>query len=183
MSLFVFHGTPDHKEYLEARFPKHGTQKIFEFKGALFRYSHTQLSEEGKEFDVLLRPGESLPASIDEVHADNKLRDEFAKAALVASLSHLQNQVVLGSGTAEGIKQIAEDCYLMADAMLLARDASAGIELEKLVADRDKLLSVVKLIPLGVHPANENDDFRPCVCSQCNLAIEAKAVLEGRDAS
>lgn len=49
------------------------------------------------------------------------LRDYFAGKALICSLSHEKNMVCLGGHQLDQIKNIAEDCYLMAEAMLKAR--------------------------------------------------------------
>lgn len=49
------------------------------------------------------------------------LRDYFAGLVLMASYTHEKNQVCLGGGDNSSIKQIAEDCYKAADAMMEAR--------------------------------------------------------------
>lgn len=54
-------------------------------------------------------------------HLGMTLLDYFAGQALVASLSHTQNQVLVGANDQEAMRGMAEDCYDMASHMLKAR--------------------------------------------------------------
>jgi len=56
--------------------------------------------------------------------AEEKLRDEFAKQALIAIAPIAWEEIDRYSSDAALMEQIAESCYLMADAMLKARKAS-----------------------------------------------------------
>ena len=52
---------------------------------------------------------------------DEKLRDEFAKHALIALTPIAWKQSAQYSTEADLMRQVAESCYLMADAMMEAR--------------------------------------------------------------
>lgn len=52
---------------------------------------------------------------------DEKLRDEFAKQALVALTTIAWEQSAQYLTEADLMRQVAESCYLMADAMMEAR--------------------------------------------------------------
>ena len=69
-----------------------------------------------------------IASVIDEAFAEvaakyvGVLRDKFAGDALIATLSHEKNMVCLGAGQTDEIYSMAQDCYLMAEAMLKARE-------------------------------------------------------------
>lgn len=76
---------------------------------------------EFKPGDKVSDNGVIMEAADKYKHENRKfLRRQYAIAALTATLSHERNMVCLGSGLQTEIKNMAEDCFVMADAMLKA---------------------------------------------------------------
>ncbi len=119
ITLKVYKNSPEHGEYMNARFPKdrrhHScSNETFEYEGNRWKYQVTSFDDNG-DYDLLWRPDGKEPELI---ASDATLRDELAMAAMQGILS---NHAMANSVCDLSAKWVAEGAYRMADAMLKAR--------------------------------------------------------------
>lgn len=111
------------------------------------------------------------------------LRDWFAGKALQGLASNpMGAEAFTQCGENVSISALA---YHLAGSMIEARNRTDATDrtdaehdsIELVRKERNDLLAIVEQISLSIHPPNPNDDGKPCICSQCELAIQARAVL------
>lgn len=123
ITLKVYKNSPEHGEYMEARFPKdrrhHSCSNgTFEYEGHRWKYQVTSFDDNG-DYDLLWRPDGKEP---ELMASDATLRDYFAAKALNAVIIGIYNEA-----TSQGVyhnwseDEFATEAYKMADAMLKAR--------------------------------------------------------------
>ena len=119
ITLKVYKDSPEHSEYMEARFPKdrrhHScSNETFEYEGHRWKYQVTSFDDNG-DYDLLWRPDGK---ESELMESDATLRDQFAMAAMNGILS---NHCMIGNVTEQSVVWVAKESYQMADAMLKAR--------------------------------------------------------------
>lgn len=119
ITLKVYKDSPEHSEYMAARFPKdrrhHScSNETFEFKGHRWKYEVTSFDDNG-DYDLLWRPDAKEP---ELMLADISFRDYVATEAMNGILS---NHCMIDNVTEQSAAWVAKESYQMADAMLKAR--------------------------------------------------------------
>lgn len=119
ITLKVYKNSPEHGEYMEARFPKdrrhHScSNETFEYEGHRWKYQVTSFDDNG-DYDLLWRPDSNEPELME---SDATLRDKLAMEAMNGILS---NHCMIDNVTEQSVVWVAKESYLMADAMLKAR--------------------------------------------------------------
>ncbi|MDS0790041.1 hypothetical protein OSB94_18265 [Proteus vulgaris] len=119
ITLKVYKESPEHSEYMVARFPKdrrhHScSNETFEYKGHRWKYEATSFDDNG-DYDLLWRPDAKEP---ELMLADISFRDYVATEAMNGILS---NHCMIDNVTEQSVVWVAKESYLMADAMLKAR--------------------------------------------------------------
>ncbi|EMH0084758.1 hypothetical protein RGF86_001049 [Proteus mirabilis] len=118
IKLKVYKESPEHSEYMAARFPKdrrhhYCSNEAFEFKGHRWKYEVTSFDDNG-DYDLLWRPDAKEP---ELMLADISFRDYVATEAMNGILVNTERNQFSFSETGE----IASKAYELADAMLKAR--------------------------------------------------------------
>ncbi|HCZ9066183.1 hypothetical protein ACK4QE_02810 [Proteus mirabilis] len=118
ITLKVYKDSPEHSEYMEARFPKdrrhHSfSNETFEYEGHRWKYQVTSFDDNG-DYDLLWRPDGNEP---ELMASDATIRDYFAAKAMNGILVNTERNQFSFSETGE----IASKAYELADAMLKAR--------------------------------------------------------------
>ena len=121
ITLKVYKDSEEYEEYRNARFPKTGnytvgTPATFEFKGHRWKYQVTSFDDNG-DYDLLWRPDGKEP---ELMLADISFRDYLAAEAMNAMITTAATPVL--TSMAELENHIAKTAYVMADAMLNARE-------------------------------------------------------------
>ncbi|MEQ5326963.1 hypothetical protein [Proteus sp. fly-1008] len=121
ITLKVYKDSPEHSEYMEARFPKdrrhHScSNETFEYEGHRWKYQVTSFDDNG-DYDLLWRPDSNDP---ELMATDATLRDYFASKCMPAIISTLNGPVVFEECKGD-FDLYAKQAYVMADAMLKAR--------------------------------------------------------------
>ncbi len=120
ITLKIYKNSPEHREYMNARFPKdrrhHScSNETFEFKGHRWKYQVTSFDDNG-DYDLLWRPDGKEP---ELMASDATIRDYFAKAAMQSLITHFDYGCI---GFDERyMNEFAKEAYQIADAMLKAR--------------------------------------------------------------
>ncbi|MGJ3354682.1 hypothetical protein [Providencia sp. Je.9.19] len=117
ITLKVYKNSPEHGEYMNARFPKdrrhHScSNETFEYEGHRWKYQVTSFDDNG-DYDLLWRPDGKEP---ELMASDATLRDKFAMAALPIAWKAKEDGYYEGDD-----EDVAACAYQMADAMLKAR--------------------------------------------------------------
>lgn len=122
-TIKVYKNSPEHGEYMKARFPDGSrSNSTFEYAGHRWGYRYTSFDDKG-DYDLLYRFDDEPDVQSLTVN-DATLRDYFAAKAMQGDWAS-QND---GSGYFAGrrddcsLHTAAEMYYLMADAMLIARE-------------------------------------------------------------
>jgi len=114
-TMKVYKNSPDHSAYLAARFDKEKTGQSFEFAGHRWAYDTTSFDDAG-DYDQLFRfDDEPYPEEVTATTEDLTIRDYFATSAM---------QALLSGDPCGRFDATAKDAYLVAEAMLRAREAS-----------------------------------------------------------
>lgn len=119
ITLKVYKDSPEHSEYMEARFPKdrrhHScSNETFEYEGHRWKYQVTSFDDNG-DYDLLWRPDGKEP---ELMASDATLRDYLAAKAMQGILA---NPAQLDNVNDKSAEWVSRDAYLVADAMLKAR--------------------------------------------------------------
>lgn len=119
ITLKVYKDSPEHGEYMAARFPKDRhhyscLNETFEYKGHRWRYEVTSFDDNG-DYDLLWRPDGKEP---DLMLTDISFRDHLAAKAMNGILT---NTTIIDELPDSHIEWVATIAYEMADAMLKAR--------------------------------------------------------------
>lgn len=118
ITLKVYKDSPEHSEYMEARFPKdrrhHSfSNETFEYEGHRWKYQVTSF-DDNCDYDLLWRPDGN---ETELMASDATIRDYFAAKAMNGILVNTERNEFSFSKTGE----IASKAYELADAMLKAR--------------------------------------------------------------
>ncbi|MCB4855895.1 hypothetical protein LHV25_12900 [Providencia rettgeri] len=113
ITLKVYKNSPEHGEYMNARFPKDRSHhscsnETFEYKGHRWKYQVTSFDDNG-DYDLLRRPDGKEP---ELMASDATLRDYFAAKYMGGCGADPQSDAYFIT---------ADLAYKMADAMLKAR--------------------------------------------------------------
>ncbi|EMN0830541.1 hypothetical protein R8H71_003362 [Providencia rettgeri] len=119
ITLKVYKDSPEHGEYMAARFPKdrrhHScSNETFEYKGHRWKYQVTSFDDNG-DYDLLWRPDGKEP---ELMLADISFRDYLAAEAMNGILT---NPAIIDTLTSSTLEWVAGSAYDVADAMLKAR--------------------------------------------------------------
>lgn len=122
ITLKVYKNSPEHGEYMEARFPKdrrhHScSNETFEYEGHRWKYQVTSFDDNG-DYDLLWRPDGKEP---ELMLADISFRDYLAAEAMNAMISTIPLPWSLREQCEGDFYNTAQSAYKMADAMLKAR--------------------------------------------------------------
>lgn len=122
ITLKVYKDSPEHKDYMNARFPKAGkytvgTPATFEFKGHRWKYEVTSFDDNG-DYDLLWRPDGKKP---ELMLADISFRDYVAAEALNSMIATLPRPFTVIEECEGDFEWLAKQAYKRADAMLKAR--------------------------------------------------------------
>lgn len=122
ITLKVYKDSPEHGEYMAARFPKDRhhyscLNETFEYKGHRWRYEVTSFDDNG-DYDLLWRPDGKEP---DLMLTDISFRDHLAAEAMNAMISTIPLPWSLREQYEGDFYDTAQSAYKMADAMLKAR--------------------------------------------------------------
>lgn len=118
ITLKVYKDSPEHSEYMEARFPKdrrhHScSNETFEYEGHRWKYQVTSFDDNG-DYDLLWRPDGKEP---ELMLADISFRDYVATEAMAGILVNTARN----GYEFDKANEIAAKAYELADAMLKAR--------------------------------------------------------------
>lgn len=117
-TIKVYKNSPEHGDYLKARFPDGSrSNSTFEYAGHRWGYRYTSFDDKG-DYDLLYRFDDEPDVQSLTVN-DATLRDYFAAKAMQGILS---NPGQLDNVNKEAAEWISRDAYLVADAMLRARE-------------------------------------------------------------
>ncbi|EFV42431.2 hypothetical protein HMPREF0864_00760 [Enterobacteriaceae bacterium 9_2_54FAA] len=120
-TLKVYKDSETYPDYMKVRFDKTNTGTSFPFNGHRWAYEHTAFDDSG-DYDLLYRfDDEPYPEeksnSVDELTA----RDYFAAKAMASIVRRYDGHSFGGGPKSPQYKELAEDSYFIADAMLKAR--------------------------------------------------------------
>lgn len=123
-TMKVYKNSDDHAAYLKARFDSARNGQSFEWAGHRWAYEVTSFDDAG-DYDLLYRfDDHPYPEEVLVTTDDLKVRDYFAAEALGLCFAQYINHAEV-EGFQDGWRDgVAADAYLMADAMLKAREAS-----------------------------------------------------------
>lgn len=123
-TMKVYKESAKHPSYLEARFGKGKTGNSFLFEGHRWAYEHTSFDDDG-DYDLLYRfDDKPYPEDVSVTTDDMTIRDYFAAKAMAAIVRRWDGHSFGGGPESPQYKELAEDAYHIADAMLRAREAS-----------------------------------------------------------
>lgn len=123
-TMKVYKESAKHPSYLEARFGKGKTGNSFLFEGHRWAYEHTSFDDDG-DYDLLYRfDDKPYQEEVSVTTDDLTIRDYFAAKAMAAIVRRWDGHSFGGGPESPQYKELAEDAYYIADAMLRAREAS-----------------------------------------------------------
>ncbi|WP_285112738.1 hypothetical protein [Leclercia adecarboxylata] len=123
-TMKVYKNSPDHSAYLAARFDKEKAGHSFEFAGHRWAYDATSFDDAG-DYDLLYRfDDKPYPEEVSVTTDDMTIRDYFAAKAMAAIVRRWDGHSFGGGPESPQYKELSEDAYHIADAMLRAREAS-----------------------------------------------------------
>ncbi|ELS5415973.1 TPA: hypothetical protein ACNV46_001159 [Citrobacter freundii] len=115
-TMKVYASSPEYGAYLKSRFGGDKSGQSFEWAGHRWAYEVTSFDDAG-DYDLLYRfDDKPYPEEVSVTTDDMTIRDYFATA-------YMQG-VAAKSGALYDRKDLANEAYQMADAMLRAREAS-----------------------------------------------------------
>lgn len=124
-TMKVYKNSAEHRAYLKARFDKSNAGQSFEWAGHRWTYDMTSFDDSG-DYDLLYR-FDDQPYPESNANEDLSIRDQLAAMAMngyLANAWQAEELESLGESSAIQMATVAEISYLMADAMLRAREAS-----------------------------------------------------------
>lgn len=123
-TMKVYKESAKHPSYLEARFGKGKTGNSFLFEGHRWAYEHTSFDDDG-DYDLLYRfDDKPYQEEVSVTTDDLTIRDYFAAKAMAAIVRRWDGHSFGGGPESPQYKELAEDAYFIADAMLRARESS-----------------------------------------------------------
>ena len=115
-TMKVYKNSDDHAAYLKARSDSARNGQSFEWAGHRWAYKVTSFDDAG-DYDLLYRfDDKPYPEEVSVTTDDMTIRDYFAAKAMQGIISSECNY--------GAFSDLASDAYSIADAMLLAREAS-----------------------------------------------------------
>ncbi len=115
-TMKVYKNSDDHAAYLKARSDSARNGQSFEWAGHRWAYEVTSFDDAG-DYDLLYRfDDKPYPEEVSVTTDDMTIRDYFAAKAMQGIISSECNY--------GAFSDLASDAYSIADAMLLAREAS-----------------------------------------------------------
>ncbi|HEY2455182.1 MAG TPA: hypothetical protein VGI71_21690 [Scandinavium sp.] len=122
-TMKVYKKSADHAAYLKARFDKSNAGQSFEWAGHRWAYDMTSFDDSG-DYDLLYRFDETpYPEEVSVTTDDMTIRDYFAAKAMQGIFAS-GTSLNIGPSHHDEMDGLATTFYLMADAMLKAREAS-----------------------------------------------------------
>ena len=123
-TMKVYKNSDDHAAYMKARSDGARNGQSFEWAGHRWAYEVTSFDDAG-DYDLLYRFDDK--PYLEEVSVttdDMTIRDYFASKAMAAIVRRWDGHSFGGGPESPQYKELAEDAYHIADAMLRAREAS-----------------------------------------------------------
>ena len=115
-TMKVYASSPEYGAYLKSRFGGDKRGQSFEWSGHRWAYEVTSFDDAG-DYDLLYRfDDKPYPEEVSVTTDDMTIRDYFAAKAMQGIISSECNY--------GAFSDLASDAYSIADAMLLAREAS-----------------------------------------------------------
>lgn len=123
-TMKVYTKSPEHSAYLKARFERTKSGQSFEWAGHRWAYEVTSFDDNG-DYDLLYRFDDMpYPEEVAVTAADLTIRDYFAAKAMAAIVRRWDGHSFGGGPESPQYKELAEEAFYIADAMLRARKAS-----------------------------------------------------------
>ena len=123
-TMKVYANSPEYGAYLKSRFGSDKRGQSFEWAGHRWAYEVTSFDDAG-DYDLLYRfDDKPYPEEVSVNTDDMTIRDYFAAMAMAAIVRRYDGHSFGGGPESPQYKELAEDAYHIADAMLRAREAS-----------------------------------------------------------
>ena len=123
-TMKVYKNSDDHAAYMKARSDGARNGQSFELAGHRWAYEVTSFDDAG-DYDLLYRfDDKPYPEEVSVTTDDMTIRDYFASKAMAAIVRRWDGHSFGGGPESPQYKELAEDSYYIADAMLRAREAS-----------------------------------------------------------
>ncbi|EPC3851193.1 hypothetical protein ACRZJO_004504 [Citrobacter freundii] len=123
-TMKVYANSPEYGAYLKSRFGGDKRGQSFEWAGHRWAYEVTSFDDAG-DYDLLYRfDDKPYPEEVSVSTDDMTIRDYFAAKAMAAIVRRWDGHSFGGGPKSPQHKELAEDAYHIADAMLRAREAS-----------------------------------------------------------
>lgn len=123
-TMKVYKNSDDHAAYMKARSDGARNGQSFELAGHRWAYEVTSFDDAG-DYDLLYRfDDKPYPEEVSVTTDDMTIRDYFAAKAMAAIVRRWDGHSFGGGPESPQYKELAEDAYYIADAMLRAREAS-----------------------------------------------------------